>query len=57
MNSVESVIILAWLVLIGCMLGVYVDIQEPKVYACSQVTKQDPHDVQVLCKKVRKYGD
>lgn len=55
-TSIESIIILAWLVMIGCMLGVYVDIQQSNVHACSEVTKTDPHDVQELCKrKVRKY--
>jgi hypothetical protein len=58
MNSVEAVVLLVCLVFIGIILGQYMEAEKSVVYACSEVTKTDPKDVQLLCKrKVRKYGD
>jgi hypothetical protein len=57
MNSFEAVIVLVCLVFAGIILGEYMKIQTPVVYACSEVTKADPQDVQLLCRKARKYGD
>jgi len=58
MNSFEAVIVLVCLVFVGIILGEYMKAETPVVYACSEVTKADPQDVQLLCKrKVRKYGD
>jgi hypothetical protein len=58
MNSFEAVIVLVCMIFVGIILGEYMKIQTPVVYACSEVTKKDLQDVQLLCKrKVRKYGD
>jgi len=57
MNSIESVIVLVCIVFVGITLGEYMSIEKSVVYACSEVTKADPQDVQAICRKVRKYGD
>jgi len=57
MNSAEAVIVLVCMIFVGFILGEYMSIEKPVVYACSEVTKADPQDVQAICKKVRKYGD
>ena len=58
MNSAEAVLVLVCVIFVGIILGEYMRIETPVVYACSEVTEADPQDVQLLCKrKVRKYGD
>ena len=57
MKSHEAaVIFLVCLVFSGIILSEYVSLVKPKVYACSEVTKADPEDVQKICNKAwRRY--
>jgi hypothetical protein len=58
MNSFEAVIVLVCLVFVGAILSEYAHMEKSVVYACSEVTKADPQNVQLLCKrKAIKYGD
>ena len=41
----------------GIIYVIVDSIPESKVYACSEVTKQDPVDVQKLCKKAWKRNE
>jgi hypothetical protein len=58
MNSFEAILVLVCVVFVGVILTEHASMERPVVYACSEVTKADPQDVQLLCKrKARKYGD
>jgi hypothetical protein len=58
MNSFEATLVLVCVIFVGVILSEYVHMEKSVVYACSEVTKADPEDVQLLCKrKARKYGD
>ena len=57
MMSTLSKILVFWCVVV-CTLGLYIfiyEIYEPKiVYACHEVDKDDPPDVQAICERLTK---
>jgi hypothetical protein len=56
MRGHEAAILLVCLVFAGIILGEYMTLTTPKVYACSEVTRDSPADVKKICKKAwRRY--
>jgi hypothetical protein len=53
MKIYEALIVVVGLCLIIYLAGFY-GRDNAKVYACHEVTKSDPKDVQDLCKKLRR---
>jgi hypothetical protein len=49
-----KLIIMAVILLVALLSLVFTANSEPSVYACSEITKQDPVDIQKLCDKERR---